>query len=93
MILDGVSTRRMELCYLLVMALAASMTVPVVGALLMFALMIGPAEFYAGQSMKCAPTATRTRDLPLRRGRFWSRLRLARVAAAAARTDLLPGAQ
>ena len=39
----GVSTRRMELCYLLVMALATSMTVPVVGALLMFALMIGPA--------------------------------------------------
>jgi zinc/manganese transport system permease protein len=33
----------MELCYLVVMALAASMTVPVVGALLMFALMIGPA--------------------------------------------------
>jgi zinc/manganese transport system permease protein len=39
----GVSTSRMELSYLLVMALAASMTVPVVGALLMFALMIGPA--------------------------------------------------
>jgi zinc/manganese transport system permease protein len=39
----GVSTRWMELCYLLVMALATSMTVPVVGALLMFALMIGPA--------------------------------------------------
>ncbi|HEX3960069.1 MAG TPA: metal ABC transporter permease [Trebonia sp.] len=39
----GVSTRRMELCFLLVIALAASMTVPVVGALLMFALMIGPA--------------------------------------------------
>jgi zinc/manganese transport system permease protein len=39
----GVSTRRTELCFLLVMALAASMTVPVVGALLMFALMIGPA--------------------------------------------------
>jgi zinc/manganese transport system permease protein len=39
----GVSTRRMELAYLLVMALATSMTVPVVGALLMFALMIGPA--------------------------------------------------
>ena len=38
----GVSTRWMELCYLLVMALAASMTVPVVGALLMFVLMIGP---------------------------------------------------
>jgi zinc/manganese transport system permease protein len=39
----GVSTRRMELCFLIVMGLAASMTVPVVGALLMFALMIGPA--------------------------------------------------
>ena len=39
----GVSTRLMELCFLIVMALATSMTVPVVGALLMFALMIGPA--------------------------------------------------
>jgi zinc/manganese transport system permease protein len=39
----GVSTRRMELCFLLIMGLAATMTVPVVGALLMFALMIGPA--------------------------------------------------
>jgi zinc/manganese transport system permease protein len=39
----GVSTRRMELWYLIVMALATSMTVPVVGVLLMFALMIGPA--------------------------------------------------
>jgi zinc/manganese transport system permease protein len=39
----GVSARRMELAYLLVMALATSMTVPVVGALLMFSLMIGPA--------------------------------------------------
>lgn len=39
----GVSTRQTELWYLIVMALTASMTVPVVGALLMFALMIGPA--------------------------------------------------
>ncbi len=39
----GVSARRMELGFLLVMALATSMTVPVVGALLMFSLMIGPA--------------------------------------------------
>jgi zinc/manganese transport system permease protein len=39
----GVSARRMELAFLLVMALATSMTVPVVGALLMFSLMIGPA--------------------------------------------------
>jgi len=39
----GVRARRMELAFLLVMALATSMTVPVVGALLMFSLMIGPA--------------------------------------------------
>ena len=39
----GISARRMELVFLLVMALATSMTVPVVGALLMFSLMIGPA--------------------------------------------------
>ena len=39
----GVSARRMELGFLLVLALATSMTVPVVGALLMFSLMIGPA--------------------------------------------------
>jgi zinc/manganese transport system permease protein len=39
----GIPARRMELVFLLVMALATSMTVPVVGALLMFSLMIGPA--------------------------------------------------
>jgi len=39
----GVSTRRADIYFLLVMALATSMTVPVVGALLMFSLMIGPA--------------------------------------------------
>ena len=38
----GVSSARMEMVFLLIMALAASMTVPVVGALLMFSLMIGP---------------------------------------------------
>jgi zinc/manganese transport system permease protein len=39
----GVSPQRMELIFLLVMAVAVSMTVPVVGALLVFVLMIGPA--------------------------------------------------
>jgi zinc/manganese transport system permease protein len=39
----GVSTRKTELYFLIVMALAASMTIPVVGALLMFSLMVGPA--------------------------------------------------
>jgi zinc/manganese transport system permease protein len=37
----GVSSFRMELCFLTVVALAATMTVPVVGTLLIFSLMIG----------------------------------------------------
>jgi zinc/manganese transport system permease protein len=38
----GVSTFAMELAFLLVLALATTMTVPVVGTLLIFSLMIGP---------------------------------------------------
>lgn len=49
----GVSTRRYELAFLIVMALAASMTIPVVGALLMFSLMIGPAA--AARSVTSRP--------------------------------------
>jgi zinc/manganese transport system permease protein len=49
----GIRARRMELAFLLVMALATSMTVPVVGALLMFSLMIGPAA--AARSLTARP--------------------------------------
>lgn len=38
----GVPTARMEIVFLIVLALATAMTVPVVGALLIFSLMIGP---------------------------------------------------
>jgi zinc/manganese transport system permease protein len=38
----GIRSRRIEICFLLVVALATTMTVPVVGALLIFSLMIGP---------------------------------------------------
>jgi zinc/manganese transport system permease protein len=51
----GVSTRRAEIYFLIVMALATSMTVPVVGALLMFSLMIGPAA--AARSVTARPGA------------------------------------
>jgi zinc/manganese transport system permease protein len=37
----GISAFRMELCFLLIIALATTMTVPVVGTLLIFSLMIG----------------------------------------------------
>jgi zinc/manganese transport system permease protein len=49
----GLSPDRVELAFLLVMALATSMTVPVVGALLMFSLMIGPAA--AARSLTASP--------------------------------------
>jgi zinc/manganese transport system permease protein len=39
----GVRAYRVEMCFLVVVALATSMTVPVVGAFLMFSLMISPA--------------------------------------------------
>lgn len=38
----GIRSHRMEICFLVVVALATAMTVPVVGALLIFSLMIGP---------------------------------------------------
>jgi zinc/manganese transport system permease protein len=38
----GVRSHRIEMCFLIVVALATTMTVPVVGALLIFSLMIGP---------------------------------------------------
>src|SRR5271155_1268626 len=38
----GIRSHRIETCFLLVVALATAMTVPVVGALLIFSLMIGP---------------------------------------------------
>jgi zinc/manganese transport system permease protein len=49
----GISVRGMEVYFLVVMALATSMTVPVVGALLMFSLMIGPAA--AARSVTARP--------------------------------------
>jgi zinc/manganese transport system permease protein len=38
----GIRGHRIEICFLIVVALATAMTVPVVGALLIFSLMIGP---------------------------------------------------
>jgi len=38
----GVRAHRIEMCFLVVLALATSMALPVVGALLIFSLMIGP---------------------------------------------------
>ena len=65
----GVSARVMELAFLLVMALATSMTVPVVGVLLMFSLMIGPAA--AARSVTARPAAAMTLAVALALVTVW----------------------
>jgi len=44
----GVSSRRMEFCFLVILALATAIALPVVGALLVFSLMVGPASAARG---------------------------------------------
>src|ERR1700758_2081945 len=66
----GVSARRMELAFLLIMALATSMTVPVVGALLMFSLMIGPAA--AARSLTARPVLAMTLSVAIALVTVWA---------------------
>jgi len=66
----GVSARGMELGFLLVMALATSMTVPVVGALLMFSLMIGPSA--AARSLTARPVLAMTLAVVLALVTVWT---------------------
>ncbi|HUY09329.1 MAG TPA: metal ABC transporter permease [Candidatus Dormibacteraeota bacterium] len=49
----GVRAGRMEVCFVLLVALATTMTVPIVGAFLMFSLMIAPAA--AARSLTARP--------------------------------------
>jgi zinc/manganese transport system permease protein len=65
----GVSPRRVELYFLIVMALATSMTVPVVGALLMFSLMIGPAA--AARSVTARPGAALALSVAIALATVW----------------------
>jgi zinc/manganese transport system permease protein len=51
----GISGRRMELWFLMVLAFATSMALPVVGALLVFSLMVGPAA--AARALTDRPVA------------------------------------
>jgi zinc/manganese transport system permease protein len=66
----GVSPRRMDLGFLLVMALATSMTVPVVGALLMFSLMIGPAA--AARALTARPMLAMTLSVVIALVTVWT---------------------
>jgi zinc/manganese transport system permease protein len=65
----GVSLRGTEIFFLVVMALATSMTVPVVGALLMFSLMIGPAA--AARSVTARPGAALALSVAIAMATVW----------------------
>jgi zinc/manganese transport system permease protein len=66
----GLSPDLMELAFLVVMALATSMTVPVVGALLMFSLMIGPAA--AARSFTASPALAMALSVALALVSVWA---------------------
>jgi zinc/manganese transport system permease protein len=65
----GVSTRAADIYFLLVMALATSMTVPVVGALLIFSLMIGPPA--AARSVTARPALALALSVAIALGTVW----------------------
>jgi zinc/manganese transport system permease protein len=66
----GVSSRRMETYFLVIVALATSMTLPVVGALLIFSLMIGPPA--AARSFTDKPMQAMALSVALAVGTVWA---------------------
>jgi zinc/manganese transport system permease protein len=66
----GVSSFRMELCFLTVVALASTMTVPVVGTLLIFSLMIGAPA--AARSLTDRPLAAMALSVAIALITVWS---------------------
>jgi zinc/manganese transport system permease protein len=66
---QGVRAYRMEMAFLVLMALATSMTVPVVGALLIFSLMIGPPA--AARSFTSKPLHAMALSVVIALGTVW----------------------
>ncbi len=66
---QGVRAYRMEMAFLVLMALATSMTVPVVGALLIFSLMIGPPA--AARSFTSKPLHAMALSVLIALGTVW----------------------
>ncbi len=70
----GVSSFRMELCFLTVVALVATMTVPVVGTLLVFSLMIGAPA--AARSLTDRPLVAMALSVAVALAMVWSAIAL-----------------
>jgi zinc/manganese transport system permease protein len=65
----GIRSYRIEICFLLVVALATAMTVPVVGALLIFSLMIGPPA--AARSITSRPALAMVLSIAIALATVW----------------------
>jgi zinc/manganese transport system permease protein len=70
----GVRSYRIEMCFLLVVALATTMTVPVVGALLIFSLMIGPPA--AARSLTSRPVLAMLLSVLIALATVWAAIAL-----------------
>ena len=66
----GVRSHRMEMCFLVVVALATAMSVPVVGALLIFSLMVGPPA--AARSFTSKPLLAMTLSVIVALATVWT---------------------
>jgi zinc/manganese transport system permease protein len=74
----GVSARRMELLFLLVLALTTTMAVPVVGSLLIFSLLISPAA--AARSFTSRPLPAIGLSVLIALGTVWSAIAISYLA-------------
>jgi zinc/manganese transport system permease protein len=70
----GIRGHRIEMCFLLVVALATAMTVPVVGALLIFSLMIGPPA--AARSLTSRPVLAMLLSVAIALATVWAAIAL-----------------
>jgi zinc/manganese transport system permease protein len=71
---QGIRTRRVEVGFLLLVALVTTMAVPVVGALLIFSLLIGPAA--AARSLTSRPALALALSVAIALATVWSALAL-----------------
>ncbi|HEY6537874.1 MAG TPA: metal ABC transporter permease, partial [Candidatus Dormibacteraeota bacterium] len=76
---QGVSASRMEVCFLLLVALATTMSVPLVGAFLMFSLLIGPAA--AARSLSSRPATAMGLGVAIALAVVWLAIALAYLSA------------
>jgi len=70
----GISPRRMELAFLVVVALTTTMAVPVVGSLLIFSLLIGPAA--AARSLANTPHGAMAASIVIAVATVWAAIAL-----------------